>query len=127
MLIMHGDKDPLVPISQSEELAAALKKAGVEVTFQVVKGNGHGGPDFLNPENRKLILDFFDKHLRNEVVARPSANPKSAATLECGDLSPLFSQSSASGGRAVLEPKSPWRLLPAARRKRREVAALPRP
>ena len=64
MLIMHGDKDNLVPISQSEELAAALKKAGVEVTFQVVKGNGHGGPDFLNPENRKLILDFFDKHLR---------------------------------------------------------------
>jgi acetyl esterase/lipase len=48
-LIMHGDKDNLVPISQSEELAAALKKAGVEVTFQVVKGNGHGGPDFLNP------------------------------------------------------------------------------
>ncbi len=63
MLIMHGDKDNLVPISQSEELAAALKKAGVEVTFQVVKGNGHGGPDFLNPENRKRIVDFFDKHL----------------------------------------------------------------
>jgi acetyl esterase/lipase len=65
-LIMHGDKDNLVPISQSEELAAALKKAGVEVTFQVVKGNGHGGPDFLNPENRKLIVDFFDKHLREK-------------------------------------------------------------
>lgn len=66
MLIMHGDKDNLVPISQSEELAAALKKAGVEVTFQVVKGNGHGGPDFLNPENRKRIADFFDKHLREK-------------------------------------------------------------
>ena len=65
-LIMHGDKDNLVPIGQSEELAAALKKAGAEVVFQVVKGNGHGGPDFLNPENRKLILDFFDKHLRGK-------------------------------------------------------------
>jgi dipeptidyl aminopeptidase/acylaminoacyl peptidase len=64
MLIMHGDKDNLVPISQSEELAAALKKAGVEVTFQVVKDNGHGGPGFLSPENRKLIVDFFDKHLK---------------------------------------------------------------
>jgi acetyl esterase/lipase len=66
MLIMHGDKDKLVIPSQSEELAAALKKAGAEVTLEVVKGNGHGGPDFLNPENRKRIADFFDKYLREK-------------------------------------------------------------
>jgi acetyl esterase/lipase len=65
-LIMHGDKDTLVIPSQSEEFAAALKKAGVEVTLKIVKGNGHGGPDFLNPENRKLIFDFFEKHLRGQ-------------------------------------------------------------
>ena len=49
MLIMHGDKDNLVPIGQSEELAAALKKAGVEVTFQVVKGNGPAAPISSTP------------------------------------------------------------------------------
>jgi acetyl esterase/lipase len=65
-LIMHGDKDPLVPLRQSELLAAALKKAGVEVTLQVVKGGGHGGPGFISPENRKLIEDFFAKHLVGE-------------------------------------------------------------
>jgi acetyl esterase/lipase len=65
-LIMHGDKDNLVPISQSEELAEALKKAGVEVTFQTLPGAGHGGSAFTNPENRKLIGDFFNKHLRGK-------------------------------------------------------------
>jgi acetyl esterase/lipase len=62
-LIMHGDQDNTVPPGQSDELAAALKKAGVEVTLQVVKGNGHGGPGFNSPENRRLIEEFFAKHL----------------------------------------------------------------
>ncbi len=66
-LIMHGDQDKSVPIQQSEALAEALKKAGIEATFVVVKGNGHGGPGFNSPENRKLIEDFFAKHL-----AKPS-------------------------------------------------------
>ena len=62
-LIMHGDQDNTVPLGQSEELAGALKKVGVEVTLRVVKGNGHGGPGFNSPENRKLVEDFFAKHL----------------------------------------------------------------
>ncbi len=64
-LIMQGDMDPLVSASQSEELAAALKKAGVEVTLKILKGAKHGGPEFSTPESRKLIADFFDKHLKN--------------------------------------------------------------
>jgi acetyl esterase/lipase len=65
-LIMHGDKDDIVPLKQSELLADALKKAGVEVALQVVKGNGHGGPGFGSPENWKLIDDFFAKHLQKK-------------------------------------------------------------
>src|SRR5262249_1158816 len=42
MLIVHGDADPLVPLKQSEELCAALKKAGADATLHVVKGGGHG-------------------------------------------------------------------------------------
>ena len=63
-LIMHGDKDQRVPLKQSELLAEALKKAGVEANLVVVKGNGHGGPGFSSPEKRKLIEDFFAKHLK---------------------------------------------------------------
>ena len=59
-LIMHGDKDPLVPLNQSELLADALKKAGVEVTFHVVQGAGHG---FGGQTNVALVRDFFGRHL----------------------------------------------------------------
>jgi dipeptidyl aminopeptidase/acylaminoacyl peptidase len=65
-LIMHGDKDNIVPLRQSELLADALKKVGVEVKLEVVKGSGHGGPGFNSPESRKLIEDFFAKHLGQE-------------------------------------------------------------
>lgn len=65
-LIMHGDKDPLVPHHQSELLEAALKKAGVEVTFQTIKGAGHGGPGFQDPQATKTIEEFFDKHLKKK-------------------------------------------------------------
>ena len=61
---MHGEEDKLVSINQSELLDAALRKAGVESTFIRVPKNGHGGPGFLNPENRKKIEEFFDKHLK---------------------------------------------------------------
>jgi len=63
-LIMHGDQDNVVPLGQSKVLAEALKKAGVEVQLVVVEGNGHGGPGFGSPENRKRIEDFFAKHLK---------------------------------------------------------------
>ena len=62
-LIMHGDKDSTVPISQSGTFAQALQQAGAEATFVIVKGAGHGGPLFTSPENLKLIEDFFSKHL----------------------------------------------------------------
>ena len=60
-LIMHGDQDPLVPLAQSQILHEALQKAGVESTFHVVKGAGHG---FGGPENQKMVQAFFDKHLK---------------------------------------------------------------
>lgn len=63
-LIMHGDEDPTVPLSQSKILEEALKKAGVEVRLEVLKGAKHGGPEFQTPEVVKQIGDFFDKHLK---------------------------------------------------------------
>ena len=64
-LIMHGDKDPLVPISQSERLHKALKDAKVESTFVVFPNEGHGFNTVADQEKRdQLALDFLKKHLK---------------------------------------------------------------
>lgn len=61
-LICHGDADPLVPHHQSELLEAALKQAGVPVTFYTVKGAGHGG--FRDPKVPELTRAFLARHLK---------------------------------------------------------------
>jgi acetyl esterase/lipase len=65
-LIMHGDKDMLVPAHQSELLYEALKEAGVEVTLQIVRGAGHGLRDGeMSPEQLvEIAAEFFDRHLK---------------------------------------------------------------
>jgi len=60
-LIAHGDQDRLVPIHQSQLLEAALKAAGVPVTFITVKGAGHGLRNAAADEKRK---EFFARHLK---------------------------------------------------------------
>jgi acetyl esterase/lipase len=71
-LIMHGDKDMLVPLHQSELLLDALKKAGVNATLYVVKGGGHGlrGGEENSEKLFEMVADFFDKHLK---TPRPGA------------------------------------------------------
>jgi len=61
-LIMHGDRDPLVPLNQSELLHAALRNAGVESSLEVVKGGGHG---FRGPEVDAAVERFFDRPLKS--------------------------------------------------------------
>jgi acetyl esterase/lipase len=60
-LIIHGENDMSIPVSQSEVFADKLKAAGVDVTLEVAKGRGHGvgGPNFASE-----IISFFDKHLK---------------------------------------------------------------
>ena len=60
-LIIHGENDMSIPVSQSKVLASKLKAAGVPVTLIVAEDRGHGvgGPGFA-PE----ITAFFDKYLK---------------------------------------------------------------
>jgi len=63
-LILHGDRDPLVPVGQSEIFFAALRKAGVNATFHKIVGAGHGGAQFNSPVARAMVLAFLDQHLK---------------------------------------------------------------
>ncbi|HEY4311917.1 MAG TPA: prolyl oligopeptidase family serine peptidase [Pirellulales bacterium] len=60
-LVYHGDKDPLVPLQQSELLVAALKKEGVPAELIVKPGGGHPWPTIH--EEVKEVADWFDKEL----------------------------------------------------------------
>jgi dipeptidyl aminopeptidase/acylaminoacyl peptidase len=60
-LIVHGDRDPLVPYHQSILLATALRNAGCNVTFYTVAGGGHG--HFQDPQVGELTEQFLRTHL----------------------------------------------------------------
>ncbi len=62
-LLMHGTNDCLVPPLQSQELFDLLRANGVAATLRFIQGEGHGGTQFTNAENTKLVDDFFDLHL----------------------------------------------------------------
>ena len=44
LLILHGDKDRIVPLEESCLLAKKLRERGTPVTFWILHGRGHGFP-----------------------------------------------------------------------------------
>jgi acetyl esterase/lipase len=68
-LILHGDKDAGVPKEESQELAAALEKAGVPVQLIFLPGQPHnlnlwahtGTGNYL-----EIVLKFFDLNLKKQ-------------------------------------------------------------
>jgi acetyl esterase/lipase len=66
-LIIHGDKDFLVPIQQAEIIIDKLKAAGVETKLVVKKGEAHGWKDWQ--KDMATIADWFDAHLKAKTAA----------------------------------------------------------
>jgi acetyl esterase/lipase len=60
-LLIHGDADPLVPLSQSKKLVEAIHKSGGSAELIVKPGGGH--PWLTLPEEVRVMADWFDKHL----------------------------------------------------------------
>ncbi len=70
-LILQGDRDQIVPASQSEELNDRLKAAGVPSTLVIVKNAGHGFTPMggaISPSRAditRMIVAFFDQQLKS--------------------------------------------------------------
>ncbi|MCI8888021.1 MAG: alpha/beta hydrolase [Hungatella sp.] len=66
IVIMHGDQDPLVPCEVSEDFYRRLTEAGLEdrANLYILKNGGHGTREFFQPETKKIIAEFFDRHLK---------------------------------------------------------------
>jgi acetyl esterase/lipase len=62
-LLIHGNKDELVPIGQSELIYAAFQTQRVVSQFLVIEGGGHGFKGADATQANKATAEWFAKHL----------------------------------------------------------------
>jgi predicted peptidase len=68
-VVVHGDKDPTVPVEESRKMVKAGKELGVEIKYIEVSGGNHS--DVVAPAF-KDIFDWFDAHKRRPKAAAAS-------------------------------------------------------
>jgi len=67
LLLMHGEKDDICPLSQSQVAFHMLEKSGVPTGLIVYPGEGHGfdQPEHQQDRDRRMLL-WFAEHLEGE-------------------------------------------------------------
>lgn len=71
-LLIHGDRDELVPMQQSQLFVERMEKAGAHCKLIVAAGKGHGWGRPFDNELEQLV-GWFDKHL---VSQRPTSRSR---------------------------------------------------
>ena len=61
LLLMHGDRDPQMPINQSHQLEGAYEALGLDVYFDVVHGAAHGGDAFFDSDHWAGLIAFLNR------------------------------------------------------------------
>ena len=71
-LMIHGDKDDVVPLQQATSFASRAREVGAKhVEVLVRPGKGHGWGDFWKShEDIDAFADWFDKYLRETAPAK---------------------------------------------------------
>jgi dipeptidyl aminopeptidase/acylaminoacyl peptidase len=75
MLIAQGANDPRVKQSESEQIVAAMAKAGIEHEYMLFPDEGHG---FAKPENRLRFYVAAERFLARHLGGRAEPESKSA-------------------------------------------------
>jgi len=65
-LLIHGDKDDLVPIGNSEKILAAFQGVNVPADFITIEGAGHGFRGEHGTRAATALTAWFDKYLAGE-------------------------------------------------------------
>lgn len=65
LILFHGDQDRVVPLDQSETIAASLRARGVPHEFHVYQGEGHG---WRRTETVEHFLRATERFLRQHVI-----------------------------------------------------------
>ncbi len=69
-LLIHGDKDELVPLSHSRNIMAAFEKEKVDSKLVVVEGAAHG---FNAKQNETLVLPSMVKWFEEHLAEKPKS------------------------------------------------------
>jgi acetyl esterase/lipase len=65
VILLYGTEDKsLVKPLHGERLKARYDEAGLDATYQLIEGAGHGGPQYRDKERSKLSLKMLQKTLR---------------------------------------------------------------
>ena len=59
VLLVHGDQDEMIPVSELSTAETALRAAGFDVRSHISRGIGHG----IAPDGLTLALRFLQEHL----------------------------------------------------------------
>ncbi len=104
-LMIHGDKDELVPIDHSRKMLAALQKVGATCKLVVVEGAGHG---YSQKQNQEIVipamLAWFDKYLGGEGAAMNDAEKLQGTWLTVSQVA---------DGKTLVDEKTPPKAGPA--------------
>jgi len=80
--VFHGDKDPVVPVSMSDEMVEALKKAGADVRYTRYEGLQHDS--WTKTYENEELYTWFLSHRRGEKKAG-GAKPAEPAKAGAGE------------------------------------------
>jgi acetyl esterase/lipase len=80
-LLVHGDKDDLVKLDNSERILEAFKKEKVPCELIVIEGAGHGFAGIDGERAETALVEWFDKHLAPSAAGGgTNADAKAAAS-----------------------------------------------
>jgi para-nitrobenzyl esterase len=85
-LVIHGDADKVVPLSQSKKFVDAITKAGGSAELVVKAGGGH--PWLTIAQEVKVMADWFDKQLAGEASSGGPARVETASGVVEGTRGP---------------------------------------
>jgi len=63
VLILHGDKDPIIHYYLGVLFYHVLLTSGVPAQLVTIPGGGHGGPEFSDAERQAQVLQFLKTYL----------------------------------------------------------------
>ncbi len=63
-LILHGDRDPVVPVGRAYELAQLLDRIGARYEMKIYRGEAHSFRPEAREDSLRQVAEFFARHLK---------------------------------------------------------------